>query len=109
MKTIFIHGKYTGKVDLSKIEVDKLPNKLGIVTTTQFLDSIKKIIDYLTNNGKEVFIDKIKQRNAGQLLGCDVGAATKIQNDVDAFLYIGSGEFHPLGVALNTKKRCFYL
>jgi len=37
MKAIFIHSKYTGKVDLSKIELDKLPDKLGLVTTTQFL------------------------------------------------------------------------
>jgi len=107
MKAVFIHAKYTGKVDLSKIGLDKLPKKLGIVTTTQFLDKTKEIIDYLEKNNKEVFIDKIKQRNSGQLLGCDVGAATKIQSDVDAFLYIGSGEFHPLGVAMNTKKEVF--
>jgi len=107
MKTIFIHTKYTGKVDFNKIELDKLPKKIGLVTTTQFLDSTKRIIDYLKNNGKEVFIDKAKQINEGQLLGCDVGVAAKIQNEVDAFLYIGSGEFHPLGVALNTEKEVF--
>jgi len=107
MKTIFIHSKYTGKVDLSKIELDKLPKKLGLVTTTQFLDKTTEIIEYLEKNGKEVFIDKLKQRNEGQLLGCDVGAASKIQDKVDAFLYIGSGEFHPLGVAMQTKKDVF--
>ena len=107
MKAIFMHVKYTGNIDLSKIELDKLPNKLGIVTTTQFLNKIDEIQNYLEKNGKEVFIDKEKQRNSGQLLGCDVGAATKIQDNVDAFLYIGSGEFHPLGVAMNTKKEVF--
>ncbi|MCH8003880.1 MAG: diphthamide synthesis protein [Nanoarchaeota archaeon] len=107
MKTIFMHAKYTGKVDLNKIELDKLPKKLGIVTTTQFLDNIKDIINYLKNNGKEVFIEKEKQRNEGQLLGCDVGAASKIQDKVDAFFYVGSGEFHPLGVALQTNKEVF--
>jgi len=107
MKAIFMHVKYTGEVDLRKIGLDKLPKKLGLVTTTQFLNKIDEIKVYLEKNGKEVFIDKLKQRNAGQLLGCDVGAATKIQDDIDAFLYIGSGEFHPLGVALNTKKEVF--
>ena len=102
-----MHAKYTGKVDLNKIELDKLPKKLGIVTTTQFLDNIKDIINYLKNNGKEVFIEKEKQRNEGQLLGCDVGAASKIQDKVDAFFYVGSGEFHPLGVALQTNKEVF--
>ncbi|MEK6868867.1 MAG: diphthamide synthesis protein [Nanoarchaeota archaeon] len=107
MKAIFLQTRYTGNVDLDKIELGKLPKKLGLVTTTQFLGKIDEIKNYLTNNEKEVFTDEGKQRNEGQLLGCDVGAATKVQDKVDAFLYIGSGEFHPLGVALNTKKEVF--
>ena len=107
MKAIFLQTRYTGKADLDKIKLDKLPKKLGLVTTTQFLGKIDEIKNYLKNNGKEVFTDEGKQRNEGQLLGCDVGAATKIQDKIDAFLYIGSGEFHPLGVALNTKKEVF--
>jgi len=107
MKAIFMHTKYIGKINLNKIEVDKLPTKLGLVTTTQFLNKIDEIKNYLDKNDKEVFIDKVKQRNEGQLLGCDVGAATSIQDNVDAFLYIGSGEFHPLGVALQTEKDVF--
>ena len=107
MKAIFLQTRYTGKADLSKIKLMVLPKKIGLVTTTQFLGKIEEIKKYLEGNGKEVFIDSIKQRNPGQLLGCDVGAATKIQDDVDAFLYLGSGEFHPLGVALNTNKDVF--
>ena len=107
MKAIFIPTKYIGEVDLGKIQLDKLPNKLGLATTAQFLDKTTEIKQYLEKNDKEVFIDKDKQRNGGQLLGCDVGAATKIQDKVDAFLYVGSGEFHPLGVALQTKKEVF--
>lgn len=107
MKTVFINAKYTGKVELNKIELDKLPKKIGLVTTVQFLGNIKEIISYLKNNGKEVFIDKDNQKNMGQLLGCDVSAAIKIQNNVDAFLYIGSGRFHPIGVALKTNKDVF--
>lgn len=107
MKTIFIPAKYTGKVDLSKINADKLPKKIGIVATAQFLDNIKYLINYLKNNGKEIFIGKNKQKFNGQILGCDVNAAAKIQDNVDAFLYIGSGEFHPMGVALKTNKDVF--
>jgi 2-(3-amino-3-carboxypropyl)histidine synthase len=107
MKTIFIPAKYTGKIDFSKIQLDKLPVKVGIVTTAQFLDKTTEIKQYLEKNNKEVFIVKDKQKNAGQLLGCDVGAAIKIQDKVDAFLYVGSGSFHPLGVALKTNKVVF--
>ena len=107
MKTIFIPAKYTGKVDLGKIKVDKLPKKIGLVTTAQFLDKIDEIKKYLEKNQKEIFIDKDKQKNLGQILGCDVSAAEKIKDNVDAFLYVGSGEFHPIGVALSTKKDVF--
>jgi 2-(3-amino-3-carboxypropyl)histidine synthase len=107
MKTIFIPAKYTGKVGLSEIELDKLPKKIGVVTTAQFLGKIDEIMNYLEKNEKEVVIDRGKQKNAGQLLGCDVGTAIKIQNKVDAFLYIGSGSFHPIGIALKTSKEVF--
>jgi 2-(3-amino-3-carboxypropyl)histidine synthase len=107
MKTIFIPARFNGKIELDKIELDRLPGKLGLVTTAQFLDTIKEIKTYLEKNNKEVFIDKEKQTNEGQLLGCDTGAAEKIQNKVDAFLYIGSGRFHPLGVSLKTNKEVF--
>src|SRR3989344_1588884 len=107
MKIVFIPTKYTGKVELDKLELDKLPKKIGIVTTAQFLDKSKYIIKYLEKNQKEVFIDKDKQKNKGQILGCDVSAAIKIQDKVDAFLYIGSGRFHPIGVALKTNKDVF--
>jgi len=107
MKTLFIPAKYTGKAELNKIELDKLPKKIGIVATVQFLDTIEKIIPYLEKNNKKIIIDKDKQKNKGQVLGCDVSAAIKIQNKVDALLYIGSGRFHPIGVAINTKKDVF--
>lgn len=107
MKTLFIPAKYAGDINLSKIEADKLPKKIGLVTTAQFLGKIEEVITYLKKSGKEVFVGKIKQKNAGQLLGCDTGSAIKIQDKADAFLYIGSGEFHPLGVALKTNKDIF--
>jgi len=34
----------------------------------------------------------------GQVLGCWFDNADKIEGQVDAFLYIGSGKFHPLGI-----------
>jgi len=40
----------------------------------------------------------------GQILGCNFSAAHSIHTQVDAYLYIGSGTFHPLGIALATKK-----
>ncbi|MBL7056441.1 diphthamide synthesis protein [Candidatus Woesearchaeota archaeon] len=107
MKAIFIPTQYTGKVDLEKIELDKLPESLGIITTAQFQKKTEEIIQFLESKGKKTFIDKVKQKNAGQLLGCDQGAALKIQDKVDAYLYVGSGDFHPMGVVMKTDKDVF--
>jgi 2-(3-amino-3-carboxypropyl)histidine synthase len=83
-------------------------NKIGLVSTLQFLDSLEKARKYLEEKGKIVKIGKGKF-NAGQILGCDVSAAKSIEKDVDAFLYIGSGNFHPLGLAMQTEKPVYFL
>ena len=41
----------------------------------------------------------------GQILGCNFSAAKSIANEVDTFLFIGSGNFHPLGLLLLFKKQ----
>ncbi|MEM3585952.1 MAG: diphthamide biosynthesis enzyme Dph2 [Candidatus Jordarchaeaceae archaeon] len=78
--------------------------KVGVATTVQHihkLDEIKKIIE---EKGFKVLIGKPsgKAKYAGQVLGCDLSSVEKL--DVDQFLFIGGGLFHPLGVALATGK-----
>ena len=107
MKIMMVESKYKGKIDLSNLDTSILPKKIGLATTVQFLDYIDEIKNYLGSKGNSIFIDKIKQKYGGQLLGCDVGAAEKIKENVDAFLYIGTGIFHPLGIALNIEKEVF--
>lgn len=81
-----------------KKAVKKLPKTIGLVTTIQHKHQLKEIKRYLEKNKKKAII-------AGQILGCNADAAKKIMKKVDAFLYIGSGEFHPLEAALETDKR----
>lgn len=78
----------------------KLPKKVGLITTVQFSDTIKKISLALKKEGKQILIS-----GNGIILGCKLGAATKIQDKVHAFLYIGSGNFHPLSLASTLKKQ----
>jgi len=40
----------------------------------------------------------------GQVLGCNLSSATSISDAVECYLYIGSGNFHAMGVAMTTKK-----
>ncbi|MFA5176247.1 MAG: diphthamide synthesis protein [Candidatus Nanoarchaeia archaeon] len=90
MKTLFIEARSKEKIDevLKKVNI---PGKVGLITTIQFLDQVKQI-----KNKNYIF--------AGQVLGCKADNAIKIQKKVDSYLYIGSGKFHPIWVALKTKK-----
>jgi 2-(3-amino-3-carboxypropyl)histidine synthase len=108
MKTLFIEAKYKRRIKLNKKIIKKLPENIGLVTTLQFVDQLKDIKKILDDNNKKSFIGKGKQKYSGQILGCDYSSALKIKNKVNAFFYIGSGEFHPLGLALKTKKQIYY-
>jgi 2-(3-amino-3-carboxypropyl)histidine synthase len=107
MKTLFIESKYQGSIQVGKIKPDRLPKSIGLVTTVQFADGLGKIRDYLAKKNKKVLIAKGNQKYNGQILGCDVSAGEKIKSKVDAFLYIGIGRFHPIGLAIKTKKDVF--
>jgi len=108
MKQLFIEAKAKlDKVNLDKKDINKLPKKIGLVSTVQFVDYVKDIKRILEKNKKKCFVGNGKQKYKVQILGCDYSAAEKIKNKVDAFLYIGSGEFHPIGIALNTDKKVF--
>lgn len=87
---------------------DKLPEKVGLLTTVQHVGQIDKVKEFLESKGKKVFLGKSKKtKYPGQVLGCDFEAAKSIADDVDAFLYIGTGRFHPLGVVLYCKRSVF--
>jgi len=90
-------------------ELDKIKEeKIGLISTLQFLDSLEKAKKFLEEKNKTVKIGKGKFYS-GQILGCDISSANVIEKEVDAFLYIGSGKFHPLGIALKTKKPVYAL
>jgi 2-(3-amino-3-carboxypropyl)histidine synthase len=79
--------------------------KIGLITTVQHVHKLPEVCAFLESRGKTCIIGSGDSRIAyrGQVLGCNFSAArAKI---CDEYLYIGSGEFHPVGVALSTKKR----
>ena len=99
MRGMFIEAKYTGDIkQVIEKSLKLLPKRVGLVATVQHKHELNKIKEILEKSGKKAII-------GGQILGCDISAAKKIKDKVDAFLYIGSGEFHPLGVALETNKK----
>lgn len=84
----------------------ELGDKIGIITTSQHVHRLADISGFLSENGKRPVVGKGGDRvyADGQILGCNVSAALSIAEDVDSFLYVGSGNFHPLAVSLSTTK-----
>ena len=79
-----------------------LGKRVGILTTTQHRDWVPHIAAYLTSKGHEAVVSEPDRRvaYAAQVLGCDYFTATNVADKVDAYLYVGTGDFHPLGVAI---------
>jgi 2-(3-amino-3-carboxypropyl)histidine synthase len=83
-----------------------LPKRVGLLTTTQFRGWLPAIQEHLEKKGHVIRVGEPDRRvaYAGQLLGCDYHTATVVERDVDGYLYIGTGDFHPLGVAILVDK-----
>lgn len=77
--------------------------KIGIVTSVQFVHMMDPVRKWLEARGKKVFSSK-HQQYEGQMLGCRVGAGKQIEDKVDCFLCIGAGKFYGLGLTLETDK-----
>jgi len=89
----------------NSLELLKDYKKIGLVTTIQHLNLITRIKDLLIENEKEVLMKEGAGTREGQVLGCNFSAIKDI--DADAFLYVGSGNFHALGITLFTEKPVF--
>ncbi len=80
-----------------EIEADTV----GLVGVTQYMDRADKAREFLRDKGFEVVEGKtgLRTTEPGQVLGCDAGAAHNIAHKVDAFVFLGSGHFHPSQVS----------
>ncbi len=99
MKTLFIEAK--SKADIMPVvkkSLRFLPENVGIVSTVQHIHKLEGVKRFLEEKGKNAFL-------GGQILGCRASNAARIADNVEAFLYIGSGEFHPIEIALETEKK----
>ena len=106
--TYFINVDATNPISsvIKKIAPRLEGKTIGVVTTAQHLHQLDEIKQLLQEQNVKVVIGSGSKRvpAPGQILGCDFTAATTIQEQVDGFLYVGSGRFHPLGLQLATEK-----
>jgi 2-(3-amino-3-carboxypropyl)histidine synthase len=80
-------------------------NKIGLVTTVQHIHQLDEAKKMLEAAGKTVFVGNADSaKHPGQVIGCDFRNAQSVSENVEAFLFVGGGRFHAMGVALATGK-----
>lgn len=108
MDILFIEAEYNGKVELCKETIDYLKEKgykkIGLYASVQFvskLDEVKKQLAEFT-----IITSKPDRANAvSQLLGCDnYKNSLNLPEEVDSYLYVGDGRFHPLALVYGQKE-----
>jgi len=79
--------------------------RIGLTTTIQHIDMLGEARKTLLDAGKSVAVGDADQlKHAGQVMGCDYSNAKAVAKDVEAFVFVGGGRFHAIGVALATSK-----
>ncbi|HRW83493.1 MAG TPA: diphthamide biosynthesis enzyme Dph2 [Methanothrix sp.] len=79
--------------------------RVGVVTTVQHVHRLDDMVEALKEKGIEAVVRSggNRTRYPGQVLGCNYEAARNA--DVKEYLFVGTGQFHPLGVSLATGKK----
>jgi 2-(3-amino-3-carboxypropyl)histidine synthase len=83
---------------------------IALVTDSQHLHQMETVNEILTNNGVKVKVGKGGgQLNDGQVFGCEFYPATKLKEEVDAYVFLGQSNFHASGIALSTNMPTYVL
>ena len=100
MKTMFIPAKAKTEISKNKIfEISKkLPKKIAIVYSIQYQDTARKV--------KEILSECHQITSLTQVLGC---SNPKFPTSTEALLLIGSGKFHAVSLAFETKLPIYIL
>ncbi len=106
--TLYLEARATLPVDAAIVSAIPLLtgyNRIGLATTVQHVQTLDLVREILVRAGKTIEIgDARRLAYPGQVMGCDYSNVKSVASDVDAFLFVGGGKFHALGVALATSK-----
>jgi 2-(3-amino-3-carboxypropyl)histidine synthase len=82
---------------------------IGLVTTVQHVRQIPEMITFLESRGITCTVAEGSRRTPfpGQVLGCSFAAARAC--GADEILFVGTGLFHPTGIAIATRSRVIAL
>jgi 2-(3-amino-3-carboxypropyl)histidine synthase len=106
--TVYVEARATVTVDAAVVQALPLLgqwSKIGLTTTVQHVQALDRAREILVRAGKIVVVGDAGRTNyAGQVIGCDYSNVKSVAGDVEAFLFIGGGQFHALGIALTSAK-----
>ncbi|MCB9359125.1 diphthamide synthesis protein [Candidatus Woesearchaeota archaeon] len=113
MKSLLIDARYNKPLKINQDTLDEIKKhkRVALYAAVQFihlLPDIKKQLE--TVEGVEVVTSKPDRTDANyQILGCDCYWQNyQFADDIDAFVYIGDGFFHPLAMALAQRDTAKY-
>jgi 2-(3-amino-3-carboxypropyl)histidine synthase len=98
MKTLYIPAKVKSEVNEKKIASLKLPKNIAIAYSIQYKDIVAKV--------REILSGKYKITEMTQVLGC---SKPQFPKDTQAILLIGSGRFHAVSLAFESKLPIYIL
>ncbi len=109
VKVVFVAARFKRTPGATALEglVDALGRRgirrVGLVTTTQYIDSYRVAKEFLQARGFSVvnFRGPEKYYEEGQVIGCDYSF---VPRGVDGYVIVTSGEFHAIGLYLATLK-----
>jgi 2-(3-amino-3-carboxypropyl)histidine synthase len=101
-------------LDISSGLADAVPllrGRVGLAAAVQHLDCLEQARSFLVANGFEVRVGRgdARIRWPGQVLGCNVSGPKEVSAEVDCYLFVGTGAFHPLAISIGTRKRVIRL
>jgi 2-(3-amino-3-carboxypropyl)histidine synthase len=103
-RTFFVEMREPGgdaEALATTVERAGLPKRLGLVASVQHLDLVGPFREALGRRGFTARVGTGDRRLAypAQALGCNYTGAEAVAGDVDGFLFLGTGRFHPIGLA----------
>ncbi len=109
MEILFLEAPYQGKVELCSETLNYLKKKkyktVALFASVQFVNNLDTVKKQLEENQIRVIMttpDRVHVR--GQLLGCNnFHGSLNLQAEVDSYLYLGDGRFHPLALVYSQK------
>ncbi len=105
LPTYFVEMRHSGgdPETLARLLSDNgLPSPLGLTCSIQHLDLVDPFIEAARRRGVEFLFAEGDRRLAysAQALGCNYTSAERVAGRVRGFVFLGTGAFHPRGLAL---------